>query len=74
VHGKQMRKKMLFRHTVQQFEDEVYLLISHNLKENRYSIAHLPCFWLLVFGLKSKRVFLKRRREKKARIREYIFC
>lgn len=27
---------------MQQFEDEVYLLISHNLKENRYSIAHLP--------------------------------
>lgn len=42
VHGKQMAKKMLFRHTVQQFEDEVYLLISYNLKENRYSIAHLP--------------------------------
>jgi len=33
---------MRFRHTVQQFEDEVYLLISHNLKENGYSIAHLP--------------------------------
>lgn len=33
---------MLSRHTVQQFEDKVYLLISHNLKENRYSIAHLP--------------------------------
>lgn len=33
---------MRFRHTVQQFEDEVYLLISHNLKKNRNSIAHLP--------------------------------